>query len=134
MNSQSESENAPNRDEKNAESNFKLYHRPNELESISISKKICGLNSQDESENSSKRDERKTHNPLFCIYDCHTCTSPIRYRVEEIGSLSQQDINEELYVHNHRKSLRMPKTKRYRTVTEGKKELIEHYKYAHQKI
>jgi hypothetical protein len=69
--------------------------------------------------------------PKFCIYNCQNCMAAVQFKNEiEIKNIKQQEINEELHRHGHKKSLKLNKGK-FRNTEEGRKELIEHYKKYH---
>lgn len=56
-------------------------------------------------------------------------TAQTNYTVNEIRTLVQRYINEELVKHRHKSSLK--KGKRFRRVDEGRAELLEHYHFFH---
>jgi hypothetical protein len=72
--------------------------------------------------------------PIFCIYNCGNCTESTAFTLEELRTpsfVSQNKINEELSKHGHKKSLKIPKTNKFRNVEQAKKELVAHYKRFH---
>ena len=52
--------------------------------------------------------------------------------LKKVNFIHQTKINKELYLHGHKKSLLMPKTKKFRTVSQAKDELIAHYECFHK--
>ena len=73
--------------------------------------------------------------PKFCIYSCHNCRAIKSYSIQDLKKanfIHQSKINDELYLHGHKKSLLMPKTKKFRTVSQAKQELIAHYEFYHK--
>jgi hypothetical protein len=75
-----------------------------------------------------------TNQPYFCIYNCFKCKAKPTFKIDDINSpnfISQSKINDELFLHGHKKSLLMPRSKKFRNVREAKAELLAHYKFAH---
>ncbi len=72
--------------------------------------------------------------PLYCKgeYSCTKCTTQPNYTFEEVEKIGQHQVNNELSIHGHKKSLIIGKNKkRMRNTLEAKEELKEHYKYVH---
>ena len=80
-------------------------------------------------------DSSSSLTPKFCIYCCHNCRAIKNFSIQDLKKpnfIHQSKINDELHLHGHKKSLLMPKTKKFRTVSQAKEELIAHYEAFHK--
>ena len=73
--------------------------------------------------------KRPDQKPVFCIYDCELCDCLPNYTLNEVQSLGQKYVNEELVKHKHKSSLKI--MNKFRKVDEGRAELLNHYRFFH---